>query len=149
MKIEQAIISDHTKQRDLIEQLLKTEGDSQERRHLFKVLSKELAIHADAEERYFYVPLIEIDSTQDDARHGIAEHHEIEELVDKVEEAEYDSSAWLKHAKNLADKVLHHLDEEEQDYFPKAEKVLSDEQSLELGRDYHNAMKQARTHDKN
>lgn len=149
MKIERAIISDHAIQRDLIDQLLETEGDSKDRRQLFKELSQELAIHADAEERHFYVPLIEIDSTQDDARHGIAEHHEIEELVDLVEEAEYDSSGWLKHAKNLADKVLHHLDEEEQDYFPKAEKVLSDEQSLELGREYLNAMRDARTNDKN
>ncbi len=144
MKIDQAIILDHAIQRDLIEQLLATEGDSEDRRHLFKRLKQELKIHADAEERHFYVPLIEIDRTQDDARHGIAEHHEIEELVEQVEEAEFDSSGWLKHAKNLADKVLHHLEEEEQDYFPKANEVLSDEQAEEMGDQYLNAMNDAR-----
>ena len=144
MKIDQAIILDHAIQRDLIEQLLATEGDSEDRRHLFKRLKQELTIHADAEERHFYVPLIEIDRTQDDARHGIAEHHEIEELVEQVEEAEFDSSGWLKHAKNLADKVLHHLEEEEQDYFPKANEVLSDEQAEEMGDQYLNAMNDAR-----
>jgi len=144
MKIDQAIKLDHAIQRDLFEQLLDTQGDSEDRHQLFKRLTQELAIHADAEERYFYVPLIEIDSTQDDARHGIAEHHEIEELVEKVDQAEMDSSAWLKHAKNLADKALHHLAEEEQDYFPKADKVLSDEQAKELGNQYLNAMKDAR-----
>ena len=121
MKIDQAIVLDHAIQRDLIEQLLATQGDSEDRRQLFKQLKQELSIHADAEERHFYVPLIEIDRTQDDARHGIAEHHEIEELVEQVEEAEFDSSSWLKHAKNLADKVLHHLEEEE------AEKWCEDE----------------------
>lgn len=144
MKIDQAIVLDHAIQRDLIEQLLATQGDSEDRRQLFKQLKQELSIHADAEERHFYVPLIEIDRTQDDARHGIAEHHEIEELVEQVEEAEFDSSSWLKHAKNLADKVLHHLEEEEQDYFPKANKVLSDEQAKEMGDQYLNAMNDAR-----
>ncbi|MCW8870544.1 MAG: hemerythrin domain-containing protein [Proteobacteria bacterium] len=144
MKIDQAIILDHAIQRNLIKQLLETQGDSENRRQLFKQLTQELAIHADAEERHFYVPLIEIDSTQDDARHGIAEHHEIEELVEQVEQAKMDSSAWLKHAQNLAEKVLHHLDEEEQDYFPKANDVLSDEQSDELGGHYLNAMNDAR-----
>lgn len=144
MKIEKAIVLDHAIQRDLFKQLLDTSGDSDNRRQLFEQVKHELAIHADAEERYFYVPLIKIDATQDDARHGIAEHHEIEELVEKVEEADFDSSAWLKHAKNLADKVLHHLDEEEQDYFPKADKVLSDEQASELGDQYLSAMKEAR-----
>lgn len=144
MKIDQAIVLDHAIQRDLIEQLLATQGDSEDRRQLFKQLKQELSIHADAEERHFYVPLIEIDRTQDDARHGIAEHHEIEELVEQVEEAEFDSSSWLKHAKNLAEKVLHHLEEEEQDYFPKANEVLSDEQAKEMGDQYLNAMNDAR-----
>lgn len=144
MKIDEAILLDHAIQRDLIKQLLDTQGDSGDRRQLFKQLTRELAIHADAEERHFYVPLIEIDSTQDDARHGIAEHHEIEELVAKVEDAAFDSSAWLKHAETLADKVLHHLEEEEQDYFPKANQVLSDDQSEELGDHYLNAMNDAR-----
>ena len=65
-------------------------------------------------------------------------------MVEKVEEAEFDSSSWLKHAKNLADKVLHHLEEEEQDYFPKANEVLSDEQAKEMGDQYLNAMNDAR-----
>ena len=77
MKIDQAIVLDHAIQRDLIEQLLATQGDSEDRRQLFKQLKQELSIHADAEERHFYVPLIEIDRTQDDARHGIAEHHKL------------------------------------------------------------------------
>ena len=71
-------------------------------------------------------------------------YHKIEELVEKVEQTEYSSTGWLKHAQNLADKVLHHLDEEEQDYFPKANKVLSNEQAEELGDQYLNAMKDAR-----
>ncbi|GAA4813055.1 hemerythrin [Marinicella pacifica] len=144
MKIDQAIRLDHAIQRDLIEQLLDTTGDSEERRGLFKQLKQELSIHADAEERHFYVPLIEIDRTQEDARHGIAEHHEIDELVEQVEQTAFDSSGWLKHARNLADKVLHHLEEEEQDYFPKADKVLSDEQSEEMGDQYLNAINDAR-----
>lgn len=148
MNIFQAIEQDHFIQKKLLEKLVATSGDTEQRREIFEQLKSELAIHADAEERYFYVPLIEIDKTQDDARHGIAEHHEIEEMVETLLDTPFDSPAWLVHAKTLADKVKHHLQEEEQDYFPKAEKVLSKKQTQELADQYLNEMNDARKNNK-
>jgi len=148
MNIFQAIEQDHFIQKKLLEKLIATSGDSEQRREIFEQLKSELAIHADAEERYFYVPLIKIDKTQDDARHGIAEHHEIDEMVKTLEDTPFDSPAWLVHAKTLADKVKHHLQEEEQDYFPKAEHVLQKIQSKELADQYLNEMNEARKNNK-
>ncbi len=144
MDIYQAIEQDHFIQKKLLEKIVATSGNSEQRREIFEQLKSELAIHADAEERYFYVPLIRIDKTQDDARHGIAEHHEIEEMVETLVDTAFDSPAWLVHAKNLADKVKHHLQEEEDDYFPKAKSVLSKKQSEELADQYLNEMNDAR-----
>ncbi len=136
MNIFYSLEHDHHIQRQLAEQLVATSGDSEQRRKVFAQLKAELVAHADAEERYFYVPLINLDATQGDARHGIAEHHEIDELVAQLEKTDCSSPAWLKYAKDLAHKVKHHLHEEEQDYFPVAQEVLSEDRSNQLGKEY-------------
>ena len=101
MNIFEAIRRDHDIQRDLLDKLVDTSGDSKTRSNLFKELKKELTIHANAEERHYYKPLIPSDMMQDHARHGIAEHHEIDELIEQLEDTAMDSSGWLKIAINL------------------------------------------------
>lgn len=144
MTIYQSIKEDHDKQRKLLEKLVDTSGDTKKRAALFEQLKNELEVHADMEERHFYVPLIKEEKTQNDARHGIAEHHEIDELVKKVEESDPSSSAWLQHAKNLKHKVEHHLIEEEKDYFPVAKNVLTEDRAQSLSVSYRAGMEEAR-----
>ena len=136
MTILEALRKDHDIQRELLDILVNTSGETQTRRNAFMRLKHELAIHEDGEERHFYKPLIDIDSTQEHARHGIAEHHEIDEIVEKLEETDMDSSAWLKYAKDLQHKVEHHLEDEEHTFFQLAGKVLSEKQKTSLGKDY-------------
>ncbi|NNC70856.1 MAG: hemerythrin domain-containing protein [Flavobacteriaceae bacterium] len=136
MTIFEALRNDHDRQRSLLKILVETSGDSTKRDETFKQLKHELAIHADGEERHFYVPLIEVSKTQDHARHGIAEHHEIDELVKKLEITDYDSPAWLKYAKDLKEKVEHHLEDEEHTIFQLAGKVLTDVEKTNLAADY-------------
>ena len=144
MNIFEALRKDHDIQRILLDELINTEGDTKKRNVVFKALKNELQIHADAEERHFYIPLIKSDKTQDKARHGIAEHHEIDELIEKLEKTEYASSAWLKIAKDLQEKVEHHLEEEEHAIFQMAGKVLSEGQKKSLAKDYKDFMKENR-----
>lgn len=136
MTIFEAIRKDHDIQRELCDKLVATSGDTPERKALWTQLKKELDVHADAEERYFYVPLIKEDMTQEHARHGVAEHHEIEELEQKLEDADMDSSAWLTYAKQLREKVYHHLEDEEHTFFQLAGKVLSEAQKSSLEKEY-------------
>lgn len=140
MTIFEELRADHDKQRELIEQVLATSGASEERDRLFLNLKKQLEDHALAEERYFYVPLMKFDATQEKARHSVAEHHELDELIEALSNAEQDSPGWLTHAKNLAHKLLHHLEEEEQEVFPHAGKILGDEEKSSLGSDYRKEM---------
>lgn len=136
MNIFEALREDHDKQRTLLDKLVRTSGDSKQRDVIFKALKNELQIHADAEERHFYIPLIDSDKTQEKSRHGIAEHHEIDELIAELEKTEYASSAWLKIAKNLKEKVVHHLEEEEHAIFQMAGKVLSEKLKKSLAKEY-------------
>lgn len=136
MNIFEALREDHEIQRSLLKKLVKTSGDTENRDEIFNELKKELSIHADGEERHFYVPLIDSDKTQEKSRHSIAEHHEIDELVEELEKTDYSSSAWLKIAKQLKEKVEHHLDEEEHEVFQMAGKVLTEDQKQTLADEY-------------
>lgn len=137
MTIFEALRQEHEIQRDLIHKLLKTEGKTEERKKIFEDLKHELKIHEDAEERHFYIPLMKEDMTQDKARHSVAEHHEMDELVEKLEATEMDASNWLKIAKDLEHQLIHHLEEEEQEVFQMAGKVLTEKQKTGLASDYN------------
>ena len=136
MNIFEALRTSHETQRALADQLVRTQGDSKDRDLVFKELRAELAAHAAAEERFFYVPLIAHDMTQEPSRHGIAEHHEMDELVEKLEETDFSSPAWLATAKELHHKIYHHLKDEEQGVFQLAGKVLTEAEKISLAKDY-------------
>ena len=136
MNIFEALRISHDTQRAMADSLVLTQGDSAERSQLFKSLKHELAAHAAAEERFFYVPLIAHDSTQEPSRHGIAEHHELDKLVETLEQTDASSPAWLPVAKALHHKIFHHLKDEEHSVFQLAGKVLSEAEKLSLAKDY-------------
>ena len=136
MNIFEALRLSHETQRALATQILQTEGKSPEREHLYRELKHELAAHAAAEERCFYSPLIDHDESMAQARHGMAEHHEMDELVDELNKMEFSSPGWLAHFKKLHHKVFHHLEDEEHAIFQLAGKVLSEAQKKSLAKDY-------------
>jgi len=142
--IFEAIRADHDIQRDLCKRILNTEGKTTERKQLWKALKAELQMHETAEERHFYKPLISSDMMVEHARHGIAEHHEIDELIEKVDEAAMDTSAWLTYAKQLAEKVEHHLEDEEHAFFQMAGKEFSEAQKKSLSKEYQQEMAEQR-----
>ena len=144
MNIFEALRQEHEIQRELAKKLVETHGDTEERKKIFDQLKHELKIHADAEERHFYVPLIQKDLTQEKARHSVAEHHEMDELVEELEETEMSASNWLKIAKDLEHKVNHHLDEEEHEVFQMAGKALTEKQKISLASDYNKEIRENR-----
>ncbi|MHA6492366.1 hemerythrin domain-containing protein [Pseudomonas borbori] len=139
MTIFEALRLSHDIQRELSEQLVATSGDSLERKELFAQLKHELAVHSVAEERHFYIPLMQEDLGVDLSRHAIAEHHEMDEMVEALEETDPSSPSWLVQAKKLSHKVHHHLKEEEHKFFQMAGKLLTDKQKEALAKDYLDA----------
>lgn len=136
MNIFEALRESHQKQRELGEALLKTSGDSPERRDLFERYKNELFAHAVGEDRYFYIPLMMNDAGLNITRHALAEHHEMDELLEELTELEMSNSGWLNKAKKLVETVLHHLDEEEHGFFQQAGKILSDKEKTSLAKQY-------------
>lgn len=140
MNIFEALREDHEKQRTLLDILVRTHGDSEGRNELFDRVKRELESHAAAEERHFYVPLMEHDLTQDKARHSVAEHNDIDECLKKLEKTDYSSPAWVGYAKQLHELVNHHLDEEEHQVFQLAGKALSESEKSILATEYRQEM---------
>ncbi|MCM2129949.1 hemerythrin domain-containing protein [Larsenimonas rhizosphaerae] len=132
--------ADHDKQRTLLDLLTKTEGDSEGRRELFQQVKDALHHHETAEERHFYSPLMEYDTGVDKSRHGIAEHHEMDELMELMDSTDLSSSAWLGYAKKLQDMALHHFEDEENHYFISAGQKFSDSEKTTLATRYREEM---------
>lgn len=131
-----ALRESHDIQRELCAKVTNTQGESSERDSLFQQLVRELKAHARAEERFFYLPLMEYDQGVDLSRHAIAEHHEMDELIEQLQATEYSSPTWLVYAKQLSDLVVHHLQEEEHRFFQMAGKLLSEQQKVQLVKGY-------------
>jgi len=138
MNIFEALRESHERQRDLAEQLLKTHGDSPERRSVFQALKNELFAHEVAEDRFFYIPLMMTDSGLGITRHALAEHHEMGEMVEERTELDMSNTGWLALAKKLTETVHHHLTEEEHRFFQQAGKILDEQQKTVLAKQYLN-----------
>ena len=82
------------------------------------------------------IPLMFNDVGLDITRHALAEHHEMDELVEKLEETDMSNPGWLAIAKQLSEKVHHHLKEEEHKFFQQAGKILEDDEKEKLGKKY-------------
>ncbi|MDR9861101.1 MULTISPECIES: hemerythrin domain-containing protein [Pseudomonas] len=136
MNIFEALRESHDRQRTYAKALIETSGDTPERVEAYKQLKAELQAHETAEERHFYIPLMEFDNGVDLSRHAISEHHEMDEMMEELDETEMSSPAWLATAKKLSDKVHHHLKEEEQKFFQMAGKLLNEKQKEQLAGAY-------------
>jgi hypothetical protein len=128
MNIFEALRVSHDTQRD--------PADGPERHRIFLELKRERFAHETAEERCFYVPLFEHDSTVNASRHAISEHHEMDEMVEDLEGGEFNVPGWMAAAKKLSEKIHHHLEEEETKFFQEAGKVLTEGQKLSLTKVY-------------
>ena len=131
-KIFEDLKKDHDKHREMLEKLGKTEGDSEERRTLFKDLCTELQAHAAAEEQSLYATMLAKPDLREEAQHSVAEHKEIDDHLAELADTDMSSSAWLTKFKEMRHRYLHHIDEEEEEMFPAADKGLSDDCEEEI-----------------
>ena len=134
--IYDALHESHERQRLLCRRLLRAKPGTQARISLFKELHVELAAHAAAEERFLYAPSLMHDAGLDSSRHALHEHHEIDELVEDIQSLDPRHAAWLKKARELSEKVHHHLREEEKKFFQVSGRILSTTKKAQLARQY-------------
>ena len=118
---------DHEDHREILDQLAETSGDSEERRELLEKFTLDVKSHAAAEEQALYSTMLRKPKATDETRHSVAEHQELNELLNDLAATDMSSSAWMAKFKQLDHDYRHHINEEEDDHFPDFEKLLTEE----------------------
>ena len=134
--IYDALRESHEIQRSLCRKLVRAKPGTQQRISIFKELHTELAAHAAAEERFLYAPVLMHDMGLNSSRHALHEHHQMDELVEDLHKADAEGGQWLAVARQLSEKVHHHLREEETKFFQVTGKVLSETAKVQAARRY-------------
>jgi hemerythrin superfamily protein len=115
---------DHDLHRHLFDQL---EQGGEDREALFTRLTKELKAHASAEEQALYSTMLRKPETTDETRHSVAEHKEIEDLLNDLAATNGASPEWAEKLEHLSHRYLHHIEEEENEHFPDFAQYLTEE----------------------
>jgi len=132
MQIYTRLKEDHDHQKELCEKLKSTRGDSKRRNALWAQLHAELEAHASAEEQAFYSELMKDPKGTDETRHAVEEHQQMTEMMEVLNNLDMDAEIWAEKFEKLAHKVVHHVDEEEAEFFPKAKKLFSKEEAEKM-----------------
>lgn len=131
--IYDAIKKDHARHRELLNTIADTSGESEERKEAWNEFFYDVKSHAAAEEETFYSKLMAETWGQDAARHSVEEHAEMDSLMEEIHEMDMSSPAWLQKFKELKHDYEHHMDEEEDEVFTRAKKVVGEEHNDAYG----------------
>lgn len=119
------LVEDHDLHRSLIAQLSETHGETDERKRLFTELTKEIKAHAAAEEQALWSTVLRKPEITEDGRHAVAEHKELDDLINDLATTDMATGAWLTKFMKVRHEYLHHIEEEELELFVAVEKHLS------------------------
>lgn len=131
------LCEDHERLRALMAKF-KSAKDMGAKREIFADFLPLLEAHTFGEEETLIARALADKRLRPHAVEGLEEHDLAEFEVDKVLKAATDEQ-WEARVKVIAELLEHHLDEEEKDFFPLAQKVLSAEEREELATRYMDA----------
>jgi len=123
--------ADHKKVNELFDQLEAATGKA--KLNVFNQIKTELELHTHIEEKIFYPALEKPEETHDLTLEAYEEHKMVKTLLTKLSGARTADDEWQAQAKVLRENVEHHVDEEENELFDKADDALSDEEIEALG----------------
>lgn len=127
MNVLDVLHDDHAVAERLFSDILRTSSaDKARREELFHTLKEALIKHSHAEEKVFYPQLRDKKPAHDLIEHGTDEHHQVEKLLSQMDNIPADSDDWLDTLETIHAKVKDHVEEEENDIFPKARQLLGE-----------------------
>ncbi|GJL66755.1 MAG: hemerythrin [Nitrospirales bacterium] len=139
--IFERLTKDHEKQRQLAKKIMGTSGDSADRRSLWDQFKPEAVAHANAEEQTLYAAMMEKPDGQEKARHSVSEHKEAADVIKELDGMDMGTGGWIQKFEKLKDELEHHMEEEENETFQKAKKVLDSEKADQLADDFEKRKK--------
>lgn len=126
--------NDHEKVAGILEKIDETtERATKGREQLFAQLKNELDIHTRIEEEILYPALEEYEETRAISLESYEEHALVKQLLEELASSPKDDEQWTAKFTVLKENIEHHVEEEEGEMFPKARKVLSEDEIKDLG----------------
>ena len=126
---------DHAAVKALFDKFQAAGDDEQTRQSLFDQIDAELDVHAAIEEQIFYPAVQDVRSeeTKDMVLEALEEHKVVKTLLEEIAALTPADDEFDAKMKVLRENVEHHVEEEEQEMFPEAQKQLSEKVRNELG----------------
>ena len=125
---------DHKEASDLMDQIEIADKGDRSAKELFNQLKEALTLHTQIEEQIFYPELKRHDETKDMIAEAFEEHQEVKDILAEMSTLSPADDEFMDKLTELREGVDHHVEEEETEMFPKAEKVLGQSRLEELGR---------------
>ena len=122
---------DHRLVEELFEAIEET-GDAAEREELFGELADTLAIHSALEENVFY-PACKTEDTEETLLEALQEHLQAKRLLADLLDMDPMDEVFMAKISVLKEAIRHHVEEEEGEIMPQAERLLGDDMLLALG----------------
>jgi hemerythrin superfamily protein len=129
------LTADHRKVEKLFkeyDQLAEGEGSYNEKETLAATICAELTIHAQVEEEIFYPAARDILDEEDLVDEAVVEHATAKDLIAQLADMSPDDELYDAKVKVLSELIEHHVEEEEDEMFPKLKKAKLDTASLGL-----------------
>jgi iron-sulfur cluster repair protein YtfE (RIC family) len=136
MNLYEMLHQDHEKVRGLFAQL-EAIGDEDDvrREQIFLSLYREIDLHSQAEEKFFYSQLKGEEETRELILESLDEHKGVKKLLEELESMDNATPEWAGKLATLQEEVEHHVQEEEGELFPRARKVLADDEAAAIAED--------------
>ena len=127
--------ADHREVERLFKQFEKTGPKAHvTRRQIVDRIIGELSVHAAIEEQVFYPAVREaVPSSEDVVLESLEEHHIVKWTLNELEGMDPEHERFIAKATVLVESVRHHVEEEEDELFPKVREALTRKQLAELG----------------
>jgi iron-sulfur cluster repair protein YtfE (RIC family) len=142
MNIVELLKEDHREAEELIERLEGLEADLDDTevgidkmpQSLFTKLKNALTLHTQAEEQILYPAMQQFNETADRIPEAIEEHQQVDQILDEMAMLAPAEDEFQERLEELKENLAHHIEEEEDELFPMAEKLCGQKQLEEMGR---------------
>lgn len=135
MKATDYLKTHHREIESLFEQI--EEADGREKKSLFAELAEKFDAHAKIEETIFYPAGRGVD--EDMTLEAYEEHAVTKAAIKKILKTRVNDETYMAKITVLKEMIEHHVEEEEEEFFPECEQKLGDEKMQQLGEELEEA----------
>lgn len=131
-QIYEVLKQEHQQVAHMLDQLTSGEPDKQMIQELYAALEA----HTQAEEQTLYKDLMQSEQTHELVLEGIEEHHVADVLLKEIRQLDPTDERCKAKLSVLKESVMHHVEEEEQQLFPKAQQVKDEQWAQQMAEQF-------------